>query len=296
MPCWSDAGGPEAALRKASPGPWRSNGNSTACRLGLHDGSADGKGTTKVYDNVPDIALCKQLCEESLVEGKCWGIEYEASAVRCELWTAPIGATATKAGFECWHYDRQDPCLCLFGIDRTLTGRHGAVDECPGNVEIDGVSGSALQGGTLVLSALGAAVEKTFCGRCYQGIVSAGSATGSQERAHLRERLTGFGRPVPDIWSSPININSPLIIGCANDEKARCAYDIVGWYKRVKGVDIYPGEVYVFDDFEGSRDSFAKYGFNALQVSCGSRDDEGVGLCGARPEEVVRKKGISICE
>merc|ERR1711924_582139 len=144
-------------------------------------------------------------------------------------------------------------------------------------------------GGNLVLSALGASVNSTFCGQCHHGIISAGSVTGQLERARIREQLLqrSLGRPVPAIWSGPININSPLVLGCPHDEKARCAHGIVDWYKRVKGIEIVPSEVYMFDDRIDATEGFEKYGFNARQVSCGSRDDGGVvGLCGARPKEI----------
>merc|ERR1712224_141446 len=70
--------------------------------------------------------------------------------------------------------------------------------------------------------------------------------------------------------------NSPLVLGCPSDQKARCADGIVDWYRRVKGIEISPSEVYMFDDRKDATEGFEKYGFNARQVSCGSREVGGL--------------------
>ena len=45
-------------------------------------------------------------------------------------------------------------CLCVFDVDRTLTGKQGLADgtQCAGNKIVDGVWDSAYGGGTLTLS------------------------------------------------------------------------------------------------------------------------------------------------
>ena len=47
----------------------------------------------------------------------------------------------------------ESPCLCVFDIDRTLTGQQGAGSRCPLNKEIPDVWDSAYGGGRLSLSA-----------------------------------------------------------------------------------------------------------------------------------------------
>merc|ERR1711933_261408 len=83
------------------------------------------------------------------------------------------------------------PCLCIFDIDRTLTGRQGDTAACPANSVQTGVLDTAYGGGTLTLSQLAQAVSNTFCNACYLGTISAGTASGdhSVERGVLHDRL-----------------------------------------------------------------------------------------------------------
>jgi len=184
-------------------------------------------------------------------------------------------------------------CLCIFDIDRTLTGKQGAVSQCPGNKVVPGVVDPAFQGGEMVLSALGQAISTTFCGGCYLGLVSAGAGGGPAEKLVLENHLRGASA-APTWWSGPGVVVSPLVTGCSNPEKALCASGIVAWYRMNRHVDIHPTEVYFFDDLTGNTAGFAALGYNARQVSCGSRDGE-VGLCGATPGEIVREHGIKNC-
>lgn len=183
-------------------------------------------------------------------------------------------------------------CLCLFDVDRTLTGKQGFAGGCPGNRVYAGIHDEAYGGGDLTLSALGQGIHTTFCGQCHIGIVSAGGASGFPMRNALETSLK-----VDHLWSSPTSVISPLVIGCKNSVKATCASNIVSWYKTENGIAIPPHEVYFFDDTTGNTAGFAAYGFNARQVSCASRDaaTANVGLCGATPQEVVRVKGVFNC-
>mmetsp|Transcript_80183 Transcript_80183/g.227012 ORF Transcript_80183/g.227012 Transcript_80183/m.227012 type:complete len:392 (-) Transcript_80183:167-1342(-) len=183
-------------------------------------------------------------------------------------------------------------CLCLFDVDRTLTGKQGFAAGCPGNKVYAGIHDEAYGGGDLTLSALGQGIHTTFCGQCHVGIVSAGGASGFPMRDALMTSLN-----VDHLWSSPTSVMSPLVIGCRNSLKATCASNIVSWYGTEKGIVIPPHEVYFFDDTTGNTAGFAAYGFNARQVSCASRDaaTPNVGLCGATPQEVVRVKGVFNC-
>jgi len=185
-------------------------------------------------------------------------------------------------------------CLCLFDVDRTLTGKQHPDDQCPGNTVMPGIYDDAFGGGDLTLSELGQAVKGTFCGTCHRGVVSAGDAGSPQEKAVLEEQLCdGPGEMGP--WSTPKDIRSQFIIGCPNGLKAECARGIVDWFANEKGIVIPDEEVYFFDDFTGNTAGFADQGFNARQVSCESREGA-IGLCGARSWEVVRAKGVRDCD
>eukprot|EP00416_Gambierdiscus_australes_P007374 CAMPEP_0171126482 /NCGR_PEP_ID=MMETSP0766_2-20121228/113357_1 /TAXON_ID=439317 /ORGANISM="Gambierdiscus australes, Strain CAWD 149" /LENGTH=290 /DNA_ID=CAMNT_0011589533 /DNA_START=33 /DNA_END=903 /DNA_ORIENTATION=- len=175
------------------------------------------------------------------------------------------------------------PCLCLFDVDRTLTGKQKLLDQCPGNSLQPGVWDTAFGGGVLTLSVLAQGVSGTFCGQCYKGVVSAGSAGGPKEKQVLARQLIGNE---DSVWSGPGNIQSQFVIGCPNTRKALCARGIVNWFEREKGILIPPGQVYFFDDLTGNTAGFAAQGFNARQVSCASREGD-IGLCGAHPQEIM---------
>lgn len=180
------------------------------------------------------------------------------------------------------------PCLCLFDIDRTLTGKQAG--KCPGNEVHEGVTDPAFGGGDLTLSQVGRSVQDTFCGKCHLGIVSAGSAGGEEMRRVLQEHLPGAGT----VWSSPVEIASPLVLGCPDAQKAQCAQGIVEWFKKEALIDIPAQEVHFFDDHTGNTRGFGALGFNARQISCKSRQGE-YGLCGASLDEIVPDRGIFNC-
>jgi len=113
------------------------------------------------------------------------------------------------------------PCLCVFDIDRTLTGKQGDTTTCPNNTELSGVHDNGYGSGNLTLSALAAiGINTTFCGGCYLGICSAGDADGegSEERDVLVNevlRSTPFDElrktvPSASAWSHYQNVTSPL--------------------------------------------------------------------------------------
>ncbi|CAE7235741.1 D27 [Symbiodinium natans] len=173
-------------------------------------------------------------------------------------------------------------CLCVFDIDRTLTGKqgvHGRWSSCPHNEKVRGVWDSAYSGGTLTLSDAGQNLEHTFCNSCYLGVVSAGTASGrnSDERRYLlrhvlksrpfnrlRDRVTSASSwTVGQIW-----VNSPLVLGWPDRKKQNAVKKIVQWYQR-KGIDLAARNVHFFGE-----------------ISCASRDrnigNGMVGLCGNR--------------
>ena len=65
-------------------------------------------------------------------------------------------------------------CLCVFDVDRTLTGKQGAEGMCSKNKRYRGVFDSAYGGGDLSVSELGLSLRTTFCAECYLAILSTG--------------------------------------------------------------------------------------------------------------------------
>jgi hypothetical protein len=199
------------------------------------------------------------------------------------------------------------PCLCVFDIDRTLTGKQGAVDQCPHDEIAHGIADRAYGNGDLTLSALATqGIGSTFCSKCYLGLCSTGDAggEGSDERRYLLEKvLSPIIDKVPGSsrWSYWGDVSSPLALGVPNTQKQLAVEDIRRWYKS-QNVCVARGEVYFFGDRTENIAPFAAMGFNSREVSCGSRDPhlyQGsgmVGLCGAAPEEIVEEKGNFLCE
>jgi len=181
-------------------------------------------------------------------------------------------------------------CLCLFDIDRTVTGRQGYT--CGGrNAIIRGIYDPAYGGGPLTLSALGiAGAGSTFCGGCKLGFVSAGTGGGRRMRRRLASGFLG-GR-AGSKWSGP-GASSPLVVRCSDSRKAGCAERIRKYYNR-RGNNIRRRNVFFFDDKAGNVYGFANSGMNARQVSCNSRDRERGG-CGGKPWEIRRSRGIRPC-
>jgi len=79
---------------------------------------------------------------------------------------------------------RGQPCLCIFDIDRTLTGKQGDTGRCPGNRVTDGWDG-AYGGGELTLSKLGQQIGSTFCGQCRLAAITAHGSQRQQVEAVL---------------------------------------------------------------------------------------------------------------
>ena len=118
-----------------------------------------------------------------------------------------------------------DECLCVFDIDRTLTGKQGIRgpnSACPQNKKANYIWDSAYSGGWLHLSEVGQNLKRTFCNNCYLGVVSAGSASGrrSAERRYLLKEVLK-SRPFRRLirkdreakkWSSDGEVNSPLVL------------------------------------------------------------------------------------
>jgi hypothetical protein len=206
------------------------------------------------------------------------------------------------------------PCLCVFDIDRTLTGRQEDLQECPGNQVVSGVRDWAYDDGTLTLSRFAAeGMSKTFCGECFLGVCSAGNAggDGSRLRQHLLEHVLRSG-PFDALvaqdaevrtWSYGDDVRSPLVLKKEDKTKQFAVQDIHAWYLS-RGIPISSQRVHFFGDRAENMDPFKETGlpYNAHEVSCSTRDwnwggSQGkIGYCGATPEEIVNTSGIHSCK
>lgn len=201
-------------------------------------------------------------------------------------------------------------CLCVFDVDRTLTGKQGDVKDCEGNREVNGVKDEGYGGGTMTLSVAGQSLNRTFCNDCYMGIVSAGIASGpgSKERATLVNMLNDGQHRVKNEWDDTCSypVTSPLVLSCRDGTKQITVQGIVDWYGAIN-VKIAAGDVHFFDDRESNIAPFEDTAFNAHQISCATRDpspgdkynhpgtEGAVGFCGASVAEIDSAKGVSLC-
>jgi len=204
----------------------------------------------------------------------------------------------------------EEACLCVFDIDRTLTTRQRREDQCPGSRRVEGVYDDAYSGGTLVLSALGAAgFGGTFCGTCFLGVCSAGDAGGdgsSMRRVLVDDVLvSGPQRRLAELtsqartWSHGGRVTSPLVVGQPDKTKQHAVADILAWYGG-QGIRIPAAKVHFFGDRTENIGPFLGTSFNAREISCGSRDASRrrrgkIGYCGATPGEVVSEPGVKTC-
>ena len=176
-----------------------------------------------------------------------------------------------------------DACLCVFDIDRTLTGAQGtAGGACPSNLEIQGVRDDAYwpaYPGWLTISDLGQKLQETFCNECFLGIVSAGYASGdnSAERAYLLDHVL-VSRPFTELrarepraasWSRR-RFESPLVLGWADTKKQDAVEHILQWYQ-AQDIRVPPSRTHFFGDRTENIGPFSAKGFNAREISCASR-------------------------
>lgn len=206
--------------------------------------------------------------------------------------------------------DISRPCLCAFDVDRTLTGYQELLSECPRNEVKDGVKDFAYLYATprgfgfLTLSELAQGLNSTFCRRCYLGVASAGGAGLDDEKQVLLCVLHAAVDPslssaLPN-WtteedpSQQIESEAPFVVWCGEGGKHRCVSKIVEWYSSGRNVTILDEDVYFFDDKEDNIRPFVGTDYNALQVSCESRNGSR-GLCGGLPSEVTPVRGVVLC-
>ncbi len=190
-------------------------------------------------------------------------------------------------------------CICVFDIDRTLTGLQNDTKDCPNNLLESSIQDCAYDGGELSLSVVAQNINKTFCSNCFLGVVSAGVACGenSTERLELVNRLNISGGLQSSIWSSPGNVSTPLVTSYPDGQKQIAVQEIFNWYNE-KGFIVNKSDVYMFDDRVSNIKPFQKTDFSARQISCKSRDkshNNEIGLCGATLDEIQPTKGVHLC-
>mmetsp|Transcript_55438 Transcript_55438/g.124901 ORF Transcript_55438/g.124901 Transcript_55438/m.124901 type:complete len:322 (+) Transcript_55438:67-1032(+) len=202
-------------------------------------------------------------------------------------------------------------CLCVFDIDRTLTGKQGWAGKCGKDTELGGVPDEAYAKGTLLVSELAQSVGSTFCGECYHGIVTAGKASGpnSAERQKLLKYLGGTARTRTDFWQdisfkADTPVVTSLVVQALDGSKQKSVASMVEWWRNKQHIDIKPEDVYFFDDIKENVEPFRGTGFNAQQVSCASRGpaeklpgayDGKIGGCGGAFKDLKKKKGVFLC-
>lgn len=194
-------------------------------------------------------------------------------------------------------------CLCIFDVDRTLTGSQFDVSNCPGNLVQQGVRDTAYRGGDLTLSQLAQALESTFCSKCYIGSISHGDASGQNgvEQGILHDRLaTGEKGSLVSSWKSGCSEIAALLTDCHDGYKQTGVPSIIQYYEQTAGATIAPKDVHFFDDRTVNIESFQGTEYNARQISCQTRDwDDGyggaIGLCGAELSEIVETTGQVMC-
>lgn len=209
-----------------------------------------------------------------------------------------VGACRPGCAMPCQGASQFPACLCVFDIDRTLTGKQGSAKECPGNEEVPGVLDNAGgMAGTLVLSNLAQSIEGTFCSRCFRGVVSAGNAggDGSEEREVVMQILGGEEATLGEHWSPADAVASALVLGAAESRLDEAVRSIVAWFNSRHHVIIEDGNVHYFDDNAKNVQLFTKTGFNARQVDCKTRANDAIGLCGAVAAEIVEANGVIAC-
>merc|ERR1711963_1014060 len=126
-------------------------------------------------------------------------------------------------------------CLCIFDMDRTLTGSQEDIDECPENRVVWSEWDDAYEGGRLTLSDLGQNIRRTFCGECHLGGITAHGSYRNYLHAIVHHRV---------------------IRGCDGGCKVREAE------RMAKNLGVSKGNVFLFDDKSANVWPFLGSGMN----------------------------------
>lgn len=194
-------------------------------------------------------------------------------------------------------------CMCLFDIDRTLTGEQSSAEACPNDVLMPNIWDSAYAGGALLMSEGMQGLHLTYCKNCYIGIISAGDANGTNSamRSILRAQLDIGVGDLPFEWGTEgcNSTGTPLIPKCQDGHKQYAIPAIKKYYEDRSGGTIMDDKITLFDDRESNILPFEHQTttrYNARQISCASRaanpddpdstDTSVLGKCGATVAEI----------
>jgi hypothetical protein len=189
-------------------------------------------------------------------------------------------------------------------VDRTLTAKQinpvGSPEfpnDCPGTKEFPDLFDAAYDGGAFILSEMALRRNESFCGQCYFGIVSAGTASGPKSK--IRDLIESLVDPKYNVGGYVDGCPTPAwgtkMMCCGEgDTKGQAVRDIVTWMNS-KGINIPDDKVHFFDDKSNNIDGLKDFPFNAHQISCGSRDGSR-GRCGGTYSELVAAPGQHFCE
>merc|ERR1712192_12976 len=210
-------------------------------RLGLADAYQDGA-------TPDDDELCMMpwggrysSCSPLYGNGRC-----QDGAKKCKVHKSTNDAAVDgDAQFE----GGQEPCLCIFDIDRTLTAKQFTFkrdpmtqkQKCPGSKPVWGAWDNAYGVGTLTLSALGSGgIAQTACGICYMGVCSRGSAGNSEEKRIIAEQVLNTApfrallanQSDAKLWTYGLHIpaKSPLVLRAGDRRKQWAVEGILAWY------------------------------------------------------------------
>jgi hypothetical protein len=207
------------------------------------------------------------------------------------------------------------PCLCVFDVDRTLTGKQGWAGQCPTGQEMAGVMDWAYATGTLLLSQVGSqGLASTFCAQCVKGIVTAGVVSGDnsdERRVILQQALGGADQTRTNWWQdikfqNTAEVQTSLVVEAVDGKKQDSVRSMVNWWRSAvtgrDALDLADESVWFFDDIHDNVAAFEGTGFNAIQVSCASRGpaekggfDGKTGGCGAQLDEIQPRTGVHTC-
>jgi len=197
-------------------------------------------------------------------------------------------------------------CMCVFDIDRTLTSKQDMIAECPNSIQAEPpVHDWAYDGGLLRWGELLQNYNKTFCGKCYPGIVTAGDVGGfdSVEKRLIVERLANVisinstscwaGFDTDERTCYQRGLAGPFAAWCDEEDKMQALKGIQEWY-RSQGINLSDGDIYFFDDKQANIEPFEGSDYNAHLISCKPRDGTR-GFCGATLAEINDAKGVGYC-
>lgn len=187
-------------------------------------------------------------------------------------------------------------CLCVFDVDRTLTSKQGHND-CPNTEPHPEIPDWAYYGGTLIVSEMMMRLQDSFCGQCYFGAVSAGTASGpnSAERAHFDSMVPAQYNVGGWVDGCPSPVSGTKILACGEGAKQTAVRDILTWMNQNHGISIADERVFFFDDKQNNIEGFQWTNYNAKQISCNSRDGNR-GLCGGTFAEFTGETGNKLCD